>query len=165
MIVLVDRIGQRRKCSGRRGDVVVRPFPDPPAVIPPAAAGGLVVNLFPRALADVADDERPGPAARGRIERKPPRVAHSEAPDFRQRPGRAARNERIRGRHRVSHRVRIGDVHVDSQHLAEKLRRVLRARLRVVSGSAVAHPDIEVTVRTEREIAAVVIRKRLRDES
>ena len=50
------------------------------------------------------------------------------------------------------------------QHLPEQLLRVLRAMIRIVARAAVAEPDVEVSVRTEHEIAAVVVRERLRDE-
>ena len=58
--------------------------------------------------------------------------------------------------------VRHADV--DPQHLAEQLRRILRAMIGIVAGAAVAEADVEEAVGTEREVAAVVIRERLRDE-
>jgi hypothetical protein len=58
----------------------------------------------------------------------------------------------------------VRDVDVDAQHLPEQLNRVLRAVLRIVAGAAVAHPDVEISIRTECEVAAVVIRVRLPDD-
>jgi hypothetical protein len=55
-------------------------------------------------------------------------------------------------------------IDVDAQDLAQQRRLVLRARLRIVARSSVAHADVEVAVRTELERAAVVIRIGLRDD-
>ena len=60
--------------------------------------------------------------------------------------------------------MRVGHVDVDAQHLAEQLLRILRAVIGIVARSAVAHADVEIAVGAEREVAAVVIRERLRDE-
>ena len=58
----------------------------------------------------------------------------------------------------------VGNADVDAQHLAEQLRRVLRAMAGIVARPAIAEPDVEIPVRTERQVAAVVIRERLIDE-
>ena len=60
--------------------------------------------------------------------------------------------------------MRIGHVDVDAQHLAEQLLRILRAMIGIVARAAVAEADVEVAVGSEREMPAVVIRERLRDD-
>jgi hypothetical protein len=54
-------------------------------------------------------------------------------------------------------RIGIADAHVDPQHLAEELLRILRTVMRIVRGAAVPQPDVEITVGSERQMAAVVI--------
>ena len=61
-------------------------------------------------------------------------------------------------------RMRVGHADVHPQHLAEQRRRVLREVVGIVSGPAVAHPHVQVAVRTERQMTAVVVRKRLLDQ-
>ena len=66
MAVLPDRIGQAAGgLYTGGGDVTLKcaPFAVTPAVVASAAAGWLVIDLFPRALPDVGDDERTGSAA------------------------------------------------------------------------------------------------------
>src|SRR5688500_3351566 len=64
---------------GRAGPVQVGPFPDGPTVVLATLAGlRLVVDLFPRALSDVADEE----VARGAVEAEPPRIAQTIRPDL-----------------------------------------------------------------------------------
>ena len=74
-------------------------------------------------------------------------------------------DERVVGRNVITGGSLVGDVDVDAQHLAEQLIRVLRVVLRIVAAAAVAHADVEIAVRAEREMAAVVIGERLRDEA
>src|SRR5688572_12384993 len=64
--VFEDRIDQRQKGRRPRRDVVVRPLAVSPAVVPPAPAPRLVIDLFEAALTDVAHDER-ARAAKTRI--------------------------------------------------------------------------------------------------
>ena len=161
--VLVDRIDERQKGRRARRDVVVRAFAIAPAVVAAAAIRRLVVDLLERVLADVADDQRAGAAARRIVEAVAPRIAQAERPDFRPRRNRPAADERIVGRHLIAGRMRVGHVDVDAQHLAEQLLRILRAMFRIVAGAAVAEADVEIAVRSERQMPAVVIRERLRD--
>ena len=58
----------------------------PPAVVAPAAAARLVVDLLPAVLPDVGDHQRPGSAERGVVEADTPRIAQPEAPDLRAEP-------------------------------------------------------------------------------
>src|SRR5262249_5998582 len=67
-------------------------------------------------------------------------------------------------RYLVTDRIAIVDTDVDAQHLPEQLRRILRAVAGVAPCAAVTEADVQVTIRSEHEIAAIVIRKRLRDE-
>src|SRR5262249_15850245 len=52
----------------------------------------------------------------------------------------------------------------DAQQLAEAARKALRTVLGVAGGAAVPHPDVELAVRPELELPAVVVRVRLLDE-
>src|SRR5262249_15349233 len=52
-------------------------------------------------------------------------------------------------------------VDVDAQHLAQQSGSVLPVAVRVVPLAAVAEPNVELCVRTEGEVSAVVVRVRL----
>ena len=71
----------------------------PPAVVAPAAIRRLVVDLFERALSDVADDQRASAAARRVVEAVAPRVAQAERPDLGPRRHWPAAHERVVGWH------------------------------------------------------------------
>ena len=141
----------------------MRAFAVAPAVVTAARAARLVVDFFEAVLADVADDQRAGAAARDIVEAVAPRIAKAERPDLVAR--RVAAEERIVRRNPVAGRVVVGHADVDAQHLAEQLVRVLRAMVGIVAGSAVAEADVEKAVGPEREVAAVVVRERLLDEA
>jgi hypothetical protein len=91
-----------------------------------------VVDLLPRALADVADVE----VAVGAVEAEPERVPETLAPG----------------------RDRIG-IDVDAQQLAEPARVVLRVVAGVPAAAAVSRRGIEETVGAEVQVATVVIAK------
>jgi hypothetical protein len=57
--------------------------------------------------------------------------------------------------------MRIGDVDVDAQDLAEQLVEVLRPVVRIVTRSPVAEADVEIAVGAEHHVAAVVVGERL----
>src|SRR5205823_13996805 len=119
VVVLVNRTGERQIRGGQRLIVVVIAFAIAPPVIPAAAIRRLVVDLLPRALTDVGDDERAGPASRGIVEAVSPWIPQAETPDFRQRDHRPAADERVVGRHAVTGGIGTGDADVDAQHLPE----------------------------------------------
>ena len=164
MVVLVNRRCEREKGGRQRLIVIVIPFTIAPAVIPAAPIRRLVVDLFPRALTDVGDDERAGPAARRIVEAVAPGVPQAEAPDLGVRHNRHAVEERVVGRHAIAGQIGIRHADVDAQHLAQELRRILRAIFGVAARSAVAESDVQKTVGTEREVATIVIGVGLRDE-
>jgi hypothetical protein len=164
MVVLVDRIDQRLVRRRTRRHVVVQPFAISPSIVPPAAAGRLVVDLFVTVLTHVANDQGASAAARGIVEVVPPGVPQTERPDLGTSRDRRALDERVAGRHPIAGRIRVGNAHVDTKHLAEQLRRVLRAVIGIVARSAVTESHVEKPVGSEREMTAVVVRKRLRDE-
>ena len=118
------------------------------------------VDLLVEVLADVGDPE----IARRPVEREPPRVAQAVRPDL----GPAAARART-GCRRDRVRRGQGRVRVDAQHLAEQrverlavaARRVTRTL--VVGGAAVADAHVEQAVGAERDLAAVVVRLRVRD--
>jgi hypothetical protein len=58
----------------------------------------------------------------------------------------------------------VRHVHVNPQHFAEELSRILGAMIRVVCRPAVAKTDVEEPIRAERKVSAVVIGEWLRDE-
>jgi hypothetical protein len=135
----------------------MRPFPHVPAVIL-AAAGGrrLPIHLFPSRLADVADPQ----IARPPIEGVAPRIAQPVGPDLGQRTGR--RHEGVVRRDPVGRPV--GGSRVDPEHLAEERPERLRVAARIAAAAAVAESYIEVSVRSEHEVAAVVVGIGLIDE-
>src|SRR5260370_950960 len=82
-------------------------------------------------------------ATRGIVEAVTPGIPQADAPDLRARRHRNAAHERIVGRHGVPDRIRVGNRHVDAQHLAEQLLRILRAVAGIAARSAVAGADVE----------------------
>ena len=164
MVVLENRIDQRLKRRRQGRHVVVRSLAVAPAVVASAAARRLVVDFLPAVLTDVRDDERAGAAARRIVESVAPRVPQPEAPNLTTRGNGLTADERIVRRHLIARWIAVGHVHVDAQHLAEQLGGTLCAVRGIVARTAVAEADVQKTVGTEHEIAAVVVRERLRDE-
>jgi hypothetical protein len=60
--------------------------------------------------------------------------------------------------------MRVRDVHIDAQHLAEQFRQVLRPMVGIVARTAVTGADVQEAIGTKREIPAVVIGERLLDD-
>ena len=137
------------------------PFAKPPAVVPAALRGGLVIDFFPRALADIGNDQRAGAAVSRIVETVPPRVAQAERPDLGKDVG--TTGEWIAGRNRIAGRMLRTDRDVDPQHLAEECQRILGPVAWIAAGAAVAEADVKEAVRPEDQIAAVVVRERLLD--
>ena len=109
-------------------------------------------DLLPRVLAHVSDPQIPGL----RVEREPERVPQADRVDLR---SPAAVRVRVVGRDSV----RVAGVHVDPQHLAEQLVRVLGAIAGIAARTAVSEGQVQVPVRPERDRAAVVVCERLVD--
>src|SRR5262249_6867202 len=130
--------------------------PVPAVVLAAGRPTRLPVDLLPRALADVGDPE----VARRRVEREPPRVAQAVRPDLG--PGARAGDEG--GVPREAVRPAAVARRREARDLAEQALQRLPVLLRVAAAAAVAHPDVEVAVAAERELAAVVVRVRLLDE-
>lgn len=126
-------------------------------VIAAAAPRRLVVHLFARALADVADDQRAGGAGPAVVETVAPRIPQAEVPDLAQGRDRLRVDERIVGGNPVAGRVIVGDADVNPEHLAEQRERILRVVVGIVATATIAGADIEISIRPEREVAAVVI--------
>src|SRR5262245_58190923 len=166
MAVFPNRIGQPAwwvidRCRAR--DVEMRTLSVSPAVVAPATTGWFVADLSPCALAEVCDDQGAVSAARWHVERVAPGIAQAQTPDLFLHARGAATHERVRRRDHVAGCVVRGHVHVDAQHLAEQLRRILCAVLRIIAGSTITESDIEIAIWTECQIASVVIRVRLRN--
>ena len=98
-----------------------------------------VIDLFDRALADVADPE----IAVRAVERKTPRVADSEGDD---------------------HGLRGGAGRIEPEHLAEKRGGVLGTVLGISARAPVAHADVDEAVSSVCHHATVVVGIRLLDE-
>jgi hypothetical protein len=146
--------------------VIGEPLLASPAVVPAAeltavrARGGLEIDLLPRVLAHIADEEIPGQA----VERDAPRVAEAVRPDL---PARG-RHSRARDRHCRRAEERIGewdrivwwarDINVQAENLAEKLAEVLGVVRRVIAAPAVSDACVEVAVGSKDQRAAVVVR-------
>ena len=118
--------------------------------VPPVVAAPLdEINLLPAVLPDVAGPEIPGVA----VKAEPPRVAQAVCPDL---TAPAARREGIVRRDGVGlFRGRPG--HVDAQDRPEQRCRVLPVAQRVAGRAAVAQADVQVAVRPERDLPAVVV--------
>jgi hypothetical protein len=106
-----------------------------------------VIDLLASPLADVGDDQ----AAAGPVEREAPRVAQSRGPDLvpsRDPDVRVAGGDRVGG---------LGRKRFDSKQLAEQGLEVLSRVEGVTPAAAVADRDIEVAVRPELDLTAVVV--------
>src|SRR5262245_17767504 len=166
MAVFPNRIGQpaRWVIDRRRArDVEMRTLSVSPAVIAAGTTGWFVVDLFPCALAHVCDDQGAVSAARWPVELVAPGIAQPETPDLFLHARGAATHERVRRRDHVAGRVVRGHVHVDAQHLAEQLRGILCAVLRIIARATITESDVKIAIWTEHQIAGVVIRVRLRN--
>src|SRR5207253_110012 len=86
-----------------------------------------------------------------------PRIAQAEAPDLGPRVRRPAADERIAGRNGVADRMGERQIHVNPQHLAEQLRRILRAVRRVVLITTVAKADVEIAIGPKRKMTPVMV--------
>ena len=104
----------------------------PAVVLEPGRAALGVVELLPRVLPDVADVQVAGLT----VEREAPRVPEPVADD---------------------ERLRTLAPDVELQQLAEGRPQVLRPVLGIAAGAAVAGPGVEVAVRPEDEVPAVVV--------
>src|SRR5215510_9338037 len=136
-----------------------------PAIVSATAPGRLIVDFLEPVLTHIADHERSRSPMVRIVEGIAPGISQTECPYFGSSSRRPRRNEWIVCRNLVSSRVGIGHVHVDSQHLAEQFPGILSAVCGIVPRATVTEPDVEISVRSEHEVAAVVVRKRLRDET
>src|SRR5919106_3965396 len=150
-----------------------RPFLTVPPVV---AAIDDDVDLLDVVLADVADEE----PARLRVERKPERVSEAKGKDLLNDTGPS--DKRITGGYSILTVGRVPAVHVDPKDLSmrrvQPLRvpvalmpnlrgllagRVVRRRrhkelaVLIVRTAAVAHRDVEHSIGSERELAAVMV--------
>ncbi len=138
----------RAERAGR--EAVKSLHPVPAEVLAAATAGAHDVDLLEGVLPHVAD-----PQVVGRpVERDPPRVAEAGDVDLGPRAG--CSEERIVGWDAVGTPVRRM-VDVDSEDLAEERRQLLAVALRVAAAAAVAEGDVEVTIRPEHDVAAIVV--------
>src|SRR3954447_16465247 len=135
--------------------VAVRALHGVPAVVFAATAGrGLKVDLFVSVLADVGD-----PQVRGRaIEGEAPRIAQTHRPDLSARAAYA--RERIIRRNANAPGIALD---IDAEQLAEQCAAILAVALRVAGRAAVPHSDVQIAVRAEAHLPAVVIGERLGD--
>jgi hypothetical protein len=125
----------------------VRSFHAIPAIIAPPRVSLLDIDLFPEVLADVRDVE----IAVRRVERESPGVTKPKVPDLSARPG--LPNEWIVGRNRV----RGAGIDIDAKDLSQQRAPILAVSLRISRASTVAQADVEIAVRPERELSAVVV--------
>jgi hypothetical protein len=122
----------------------------------------LIVDFLEQSLSDLADHKRARAATRGIVEAPSPWIPHPERPDFRQHGGVA--DERVVWRHHVAAGVAVRDGYIDAQHLSKKVLRILREVVRIAAGPAIAHAEVEKPVRSEDQVAAVVIGEWMLDE-
>lgn len=145
-IVIDHRIDKRTRggagvvCRGKA-------FTTAPAIVSAALND---INLFERTLTDIAHPQ----GAVDPVETPAPGIAQTVSVNFR---GTAATGKRVIRRNTIRRTV----VDVNPQHRAEPGVGVLPVVERVIAGAAVAETDIQVTVRPERDVAAVMIVKRL----
>ena len=123
---------------------------------PGAGRRGGEIDLLQCALADVADPQ----VTRGGVEREAPRVAQAARPDLG--PGVVHADQRVVGGDGVAEITRRCH-RVDPQQLAEQRRGVERQPIGVAAGAPVTQSVVEVAVRAERDVPAVVVPERLLD--
>jgi hypothetical protein len=127
-------------------------FHPPPAVVLAArAAGGLEVDLLPRVLPDVTDEE----IACEAVEAEAPRIAQAVRPDLG--PGAGHPKEGVGGGNPVGCRP----VDVDAENLAKEAPQILGVVVDIARAAAVADANVQVTVGAKGELAAIVIRSGL----
>ena len=164
MAVFEDWFSQRSEGGWTACDVVVCAFPIAPAVVAPAAPPRLVVDLFPLVLSDVGDDESSCASTCDIVKGVPPRIPQTEAPNLGSCARRTGRKKRVVWRHSVAGRIRVGNVHVDSQHLAEKLGGSLGSMVGIVRRAAVAKADEQEAIGAKCQMTSIVICKGLSNE-
>ena len=153
MVVLGHRIREGRTAAGR-GIEAVRPLADTPAEV---LASLRPIDLLPTVLADVANPQ----IAVRTVEREPPRIAQPPNEDFRARASADAGQTRTPGIGRED--VRWGNriwrtgVDVDTDDRSEQVGALLRVVVRVSPATTVAEGRIQETVRSEFQVAAIVI--------
>ncbi len=116
-------------------------------------------------MTDVAERQRAGAAEHGVVEARTPGIAHAERPDLVQGTQCIGPGKRVVGGNPIAARVGVRHAHVDAQDLSEQRERTLRLIARIATGAAVAHEDVQVAVRAEGDLAAVVIGEGLADEA
>ena len=125
---------------------------DAPAVVAPSRViRRLEVHLFPQVLPDIRDEQISARA----VEVEFPRVAQSVGPDLRQ--GARLADKRIAGRHGETG----SRIDVDAQQLAQANAEVLCVVVGITAAAAVADADVQIAVRAEDDVAAVVIAERV----
>src|SRR5207302_7310170 len=142
---------RRHALHAATGAIADQALQHAPAVVFAALARSWsVVDFLPPVLADVGDEQ----VAIRAVEGKAPGVAQSVGPNFG--PGPCGVDERIVRRDADAAGLPFD---VEAQELAQERSPILRVIHRVTRRSAVAHSDVEVTVRSEADLAAVVVRK------
>src|SRR5512135_917293 len=114
----------------------------PSEILSAGAGDRLKIDLLPQVLAYIADPEITGNA----VEAEPPRVPDAQCPDLR--PGIRIPYEWIAR----WYGIRCPAIHIDPKDLSKQLERILCPVAGVSCRSAIAHPDIEVAIRTEIQI-------------
>jgi len=127
------------------------------------------VHFFPQVLADVAAPERAG----GAVKTVTPRIAQAVSEDFFARAAVAHvgfLDERIIARDAVADLRHIwrtanglAGVDINAEHFREQGGIILATAKGVVGIAAIAESEIQITIRAEAELAALVIAEGLRD--
>lgn len=130
----------------------------PAIVFSSGACCWLIVDFFPGILTHVGDEEIP----RDPVEGASPGIAHAVCPDLVQ-GIRVAHKGVVRWHCVVAIWIAGEVVAIDvyAQDLAQPGLEILSVLLRVPAAPAVAQRDVQVTVRTEGELPAVMVRERL----
>ena len=152
VVVFGHRVDERATAAG--GFEVVGAFAAVPAVV---ATEFDQVHFLPGPLANVTQPQVPCRL----IEAPAPRIAQTPRENLRAvvavdlaRVAPGLCRKRVGGRDVITG-ARAD--HVDAQHRPEQVGRVLAGFSRIAATAAVAQPDVQHTVRAERDIAAVVI--------
>src|SRR3990172_8457664 len=154
VVVLGDRLDEPRLVAAGR-DAVTALHDVPAVVLPAERVAGLAVDLLPGALADVTDVE----IAIGSVEAEAPGVPQPVGPDLGEPLARGDPpvRERVVRRDGVRFAFRRIGIHVQAEDLAQQRLPILTVAVRIAAGSAIAKAKVEVAVRTEGQLSAVVV--------
>jgi len=157
MKIFIDRQGNARLVTpGRRAVARVSFYDVPPEILASRVTRRPVIDFFYLVLPHIGDQQ----VARDPVKAAPERVSYAVDPYFLFDTRRRILRQRVIRGDNIGLRRR-GIPYVDAQDLSQEGLQVLAVPEGIAGASAVPEVDVQVTIPTEHQVAAVVIRKRL----